>query len=101
MAHGPRPWQSIAGGAALVLAILLAPAAASERKPGLSAFGDLAYSLISNISPTPPRRAQGRHVLAGRLGGVTTFNSLNNYILKGDAAQGLELLFELADGAGG
>ena len=26
-------------------------------------------------------------------GGVTTFNSLNNYILKGDAAQGLELLF--------
>ncbi|HEU4476028.1 MAG TPA: extracellular solute-binding protein, partial [Methyloceanibacter sp.] len=27
-------------------------------------------------------------------GGVTTFNSLNNYILKGDAAQGLELLFD-------
>ena len=25
---------------------------------------------------------------------MTTFNSLNNYILKGDAAQGLELLFD-------
>ena len=37
----PSPLKS--GGAALVLAILLAPAAASERKPGLSAFGDLAY----------------------------------------------------------
>ncbi len=38
-----------------------------------------------------PRAA--RSALVG-WGGVTTFNSLNNYILKGDAAQGLELLFD-------
>jgi len=95
MAHGPRPWQSIAGGAALVLAILLAPAAASERKPGLSAFGDLAYSAnfqhFAYANPDAPKG--GTFSLVG-WGGVTTFNSLNNYILKGDAAQGLELLFD-------
>ncbi len=95
MAHGPRPWQSIAGGAALVLAILLAPAAASERKPGLSAFGDLAYPAnfqhFAYANPDAPKG--GTFSLVG-WGGVTTFNSLNNYILKGDAAQGLELLFD-------
>ena len=94
MAHGPRPWQSIAGGAALVLAVLLAPAAASERKPGLSAFGDLAYPAnfqhFAYANPDAPKG--GTFSLVG-WGGVTTFNSLNNYILKGDAAQGLELLF--------
>ena len=95
MAHGLRPWQSIAGGAALVLAVLLAPAAASERKPGLSAFGDLAYPAnfqhFAYANPDAPKG--GTFSLVG-WGGVTTFNSLNNYILKGDAAQGLELLFD-------
>ena len=95
MTHGLRPWQSIAGGAALVLAVLLAPAAASERKPGLSAFGDLAYPAnfqhFAYANPDAPKG--GTFSLVG-WGGVTTFNSLNNYILKGDAAQGLELLFD-------
>ena len=94
MTHGLRPWQSIAGGAALVLAVLLAPAAASEKKPGLSAFGDLAYPAnfehFAYANPDAPKG--GTFSLVG-WGGVTTFNSLNNYILKGDAAQGLELLF--------
>ena len=94
MTHGPRPWQSIAGGAALLLAVLLAPAAASERKHGLSAFGDLAYPAnfehFAYANPDAPKG--GTFSLVG-WGGVTTFNSLNNYILKGDAAQGLELLF--------
>ena len=95
MTHGLRPWQSIAGGAALVLAVLLAPAAASEKKPGLSAFGDLAYPAnfehFAYANPDAPKG--GTFSLVG-WGGVTTFNSLNNYILKGDAAQGLELLFD-------
>ena len=42
--------------------------------------------------PIPTRRRAARSRSIG-WGGVTTFNSLNNYILKGDAAQGLELLF--------
>ena len=95
MAHGPRPWQSIAGGAALVLAVLLAPAAASERKPGLSAFGDLAYPAnFQHFAYADPDAPKGGTFSLVGWGGVTTFNSLNNYILKGDAAQGLELLFD-------
>jgi microcin C transport system substrate-binding protein len=90
-----RSWQDVACGAALVLAVLLAPAAASEKKPGLSAFGDLAYppnfEHFAYAAPDAPKG--GTFSLVG-WGGVTTFNSLNNYILKGDAAQGLELLFD-------
>ncbi len=94
MAHNGRPWRSIACGAALVLA-LVAAAAASERRHGLSAFGDLAYPAdfdhFAYANPDAPKG--GVFSLIG-WGGVTTFNSLNNYILKGDAAQGLELLFD-------
>jgi microcin C transport system substrate-binding protein len=82
-------------GALLFLALLAAPAAASERKHGLSAFGDLAYPAnfehFAYANPAAPKG--GTFSLVG-WGGVATFNSLNNYILKGDAAQGLELLFD-------
>ena len=81
--------------ALLVLAISAAPAAASEAKHGLSAFGDLAYPAdfthFTYANPDAPKG--GTFSLVG-WGGVATFNSLNNYILKGDAAQGLELLFD-------
>ena len=52
---------------------------------GLSAFGDLAYpadfSHFAYADPDAPKA--GNFSLIG-WGGVTTFNSLNNYILKGD-----------------
>ncbi len=71
------------------------PGAASERSHGLSAFGDLAlaedFSHFAYANPDAPKG--GTLSLIG-WDGVTTFNSLNNYILKGDAAQGLELLFD-------
>ncbi len=61
----------------------------------MSAFGDLAYppdfDHFAYANPEAPKG--GTFSLVG-WGGVTTFNSLNNYILKGDAAQGLELLFD-------
>jgi microcin C transport system substrate-binding protein len=88
--------RSFVGSAALlVLAVLAPPAQASEPKHGLSAFGDLAYppgfKHFNYVNPNAPKG--GTFSLIG-WGGVTTFNSLNNYILKGDAAQGLELLFD-------
>ncbi|HET7211223.1 MAG TPA: extracellular solute-binding protein, partial [Methyloceanibacter sp.] len=90
-----RSWRSIAGCAALALALFAAPASAAERAHGLSAFGDLAYPAdfkhFTYANPDAPKG--GTFSLIG-WGGVTTFNSLNNYILKGDAAQGLELLFD-------
>ena len=68
---------------------------AAEAKHGLSAFGDLSYPAdfqhFAYANPDAPKG--GTFSLVG-WGGVTTFDSLNNYILKGDAAQGLELLFD-------
>ena len=80
---------------ALVVTSAATPAQASERKHGLSAFGDLAYPAefthFNYANPDAPKG--GTFSLVG-WGGVTTFDSLNNFILKGDAAQGLELLFD-------
>jgi microcin C transport system substrate-binding protein len=94
MTGNGRHWRSIVCGAALVLA-LISTGAEAERRHGLSAFGDLAYPADFNhfayANPDAPKG--GVFSLIG-WGGVTTFNSLNNYILKGDAAQGLELLFD-------
>lgn len=83
-------------GALLAGALLaVSPLAASEAKHGLSAFGDLAYpadfTSFAYVNPDAPKG--GTLSLVG-WGGVTTFDSLNNFILKGDAAQGLELLFD-------
>jgi microcin C transport system substrate-binding protein len=87
--------HSFASAALLVLAFIAAPACASEPKYGLSAFGDLAYppdfKHFNYVNPDAPKG--GTFSLVG-WGGVATFNSLNNYILKGDAAQGLEFLFD-------
>ncbi len=89
-----RSWQGLASGAVL-LALLLAPAAAAEKKHGLSAFGDLAYPAnFEHFAYSDPNAPKGGTFSLVGWGGVTTFNSLNNYILKGDAAQGLELLFD-------
>lgn len=80
-------------GAALAFGSLAAEA--SEPKHGLSAFGDLKYPAefehFDYVNPDAPKG--GRFSLIG-WGGVTTFNSLNPYILKGDAAQGMDMLFD-------
>lgn len=79
--------------AALILAP--APALASEAKHGLSAFGDLAYPPdFKNFNYVNPDASKGGTFSLVGWGGVATFNSLNSFILKGDAAQGLELLFD-------
>jgi len=94
MRYAHRRWHSVGCGALILLALSVS-AIASEQKHGLSAFGDLAYPAdfthFAYVNPEAPKG--GTFALIG-WGGVTTFNSLNNYILKGDAAQGLELLFD-------
>jgi microcin C transport system substrate-binding protein len=90
---GTRAVSSFSAGALLLFALAVSSASAAERTHGLSAFGDLAYppdfDHFAYANPEAPKG--GTFSLVG-WGGVTTFNSLNNYILKGDAAQGLELL---------
>jgi microcin C transport system substrate-binding protein len=95
MTRNGRRWRSIACGAALVLALISSAAIASEPRHGLSAFGDLAYPAdLDHFAYTNPDAPKGGEFSLIGWGGVTTFNSLNNYLLKGDAAQGLELLFD-------
>ncbi len=85
-------------GMAIMAIILLAPhsrAMAAEAMHGLSAFGELKYPAgfrhFSYVNPAAPKGGRLSMIGPSRL---TTFNSFNNFILKGDAAQGLDLLFD-------
>ncbi len=85
------------GAFVLTLAALLVAAAPvlAEPRHGLSAFGDLKYppdfSHFDYVNPDAPK--DGRLSMIGTAG-LTTFDSFNNYILKGDPAQGLAFLFD-------
>jgi microcin C transport system substrate-binding protein len=73
----------------------MSAAAAAEPRHGLSAFGELKYpagfSHFDYLNPDAPKG--GRLAMIGTAG-RTTFDSFNNFILKGDRAQGLEYLFD-------
>jgi microcin C transport system substrate-binding protein len=66
---------------------------------GLSAFGDLAYPAdfahFSYVEPNAPKGGKFSQIGPNRQfnQNFLTFNSLNSYILRGDAAQGMELTF--------
>jgi microcin C transport system substrate-binding protein len=66
---------------------------------GLSAFGDLAYPPdfphFRYVDPNAPKGGTFSQIGPDRLynQNFLTFDSLNSFILKGDAAQGLELTF--------
>src|SRR3984957_9511718 len=66
---------------------------------GLSAFGDLAYPAdfrhFHYVDPDAPKGGTFSQIGPSRQfnQNFLTFNSLNSYILKGDAAQGMELTF--------
>ncbi len=81
--------------ACLVVLALRTPAAADAASHGLSTFGDLKYqpgfAHFAYVNPNAPKG--GRLSMIGPAG-RTTFDSFNAFILRGDAAQGLELLFD-------
>ena len=74
------------------------PAAAAERH-GISAFGDLKYpagfSNFDYVDPNAPKGGVFSQIGPGTIFNQNqlTFNSFNSYILRGDAAQGMELTF--------
>ena len=92
-----RSGQIRSGLIAVALALCLSGLAhAGERTThGLSVFGDLKYPAdfthFDYVNPDAPKG--GRLSMIGS-SGVITFNSLNGFILKGDAAQGLGALFD-------
>ncbi|MEQ1653892.1 MAG: extracellular solute-binding protein [Hyphomicrobium sp.] len=69
--------------------------AAAEPRHGLSMFGELKYAPdfkhFEYVNSDAPKG--GRMALIGS-GGVIAFDSFNNFIRKGDAAQGLEFLHD-------
>ncbi|QTL05099.1 ABC transporter substrate-binding protein [Aquabacter sp. L1I39] len=77
-----------------------ARAAETGERHGLSAFGDLKYpadfSHFAYVDPNAPKG--GAFSLIGPTAAYNqsfqTFNSLNGYILRGDGAQGLALVFD-------
>ena len=93
---------TLAGAAGLgAVAGKISPARAGDEieAHGLSAFGDLAYPLdfhhFRYADPQAPKGGTFSQIGPNREynQNFLTFNSLNSYILKGDAAQGMELTF--------
>src|SRR6516165_5134458 len=88
-------------GAAAVATVLRPDAWAGEifEHHGISAFGDLKYPAdfkqLDYVNPNAPKGGVFSHVAPTRIfnQNLLTFNSLNTLILKGDAAQGMELTF--------
>src|SRR6201998_4970252 len=76
-----------------------APAADMIESHGLSAFGELAYPRdfphFRYVNADAPKGGVFSQIGPDRLynQNFLTFNSLNTFILKGDAAQGMELTF--------
>src|SRR5580698_2118525 len=79
----------------------LSPARADDviESHGLSAFGDLGYPAdfqnFRYVNPAAPKGGTFSQIGPNQLynQNFLTFNSLNTFILKGDAAQGMELTF--------
>jgi microcin C transport system substrate-binding protein len=80
---------------ALGLAAILSSSAAAEPRHGASIFGDLKYGPeFSHFDYVNPDAPKGGKLTTIGTAGITTFDSFNGYILKGDAAQGIELIFD-------
>jgi len=69
--------------------------ARAEGRHGLSTFGDLKYPAgFTHFDYANPDAPKGGRIVTIGTSGLTTFDSFNGYILKGDPAQLVELLFD-------
>jgi len=94
MPHLNRSFQAVIA-AVLLLGLASAHAAADGPTHGLSAFGDLMlppdFKHFEWVNPDAPRGGRMKTIgIVAR----DTFDSFNGFILKGDPAQGLGLLFD-------
>lgn len=78
---------------------IVSASAQNADRHGMSAFGDLKYPAdfphFSYVNPNAPKGGVFSQIGPNRQFNQSfqTFNSLNSFILKGDAAQGMELTF--------
>ena len=96
------------GVGALSAVALRSAAAASEagtETHGMSVFGDLKYPVdfkhFDYVNPAAPKGGLFSTIPSSRAYNQSfqTFNSFNAFILKGEGAKGMELTFDVADGA--
>ena len=88
-------------GAGAGASVLLPSVARSEgsESHGISAFGDLKYPAdfrhFEYVNPNAPKGGVFSHIGSTRQFNQSflTFNSLNSYVLRGDAAQGIQITF--------
>ena len=93
----------VIGAGAALSGTTFRPARAQDKtdteRHGISSFGDLKYPVdfkhFDYVNPNAPKGGLFSQVGSSRLFNQNffTFNSLNSYILKGDAALGMELTF--------
>ena len=75
------------------------PGRRGSERHGISAFGDLKYPPdfrhFDYVDPNAPKGGTFSQIGPSRMynQNLLTFNSLNSFILRGDAAQGMELTF--------
>src|ERR1700733_11651916 len=89
----------LSGAAALRASIAGVSADDTIESHGLSSFGDLAYppdfAHFNYVNPDAPKGGTFSQIGPDQIynQNFLTFNSLNTFILKGDAAQGMEMTF--------
>jgi microcin C transport system substrate-binding protein len=94
-----RDTLALGAGAAAALLVPSAARAEDPERHGISAFGDLKYPAdfrhFDYVVPNAPKGGLFSQIGPSRQFNQSflTFNTLNSYILKGDAAQGMELTF--------
>jgi microcin C transport system substrate-binding protein len=97
----------LGAGAVALIGVRTAHAAEGPERHGISAFGDLKYPAdFKHFDYVNPNAAKGG--IFSQIGpsaaynqNFLTFNSLNTFILRGDAAQGMELTFATLMAGGG
>src|SRR5437667_5693084 len=97
----PTRRETLLFGAAVLASFLARNVEAGQdfERHGISAFGDLKYppdfKHFDYVNPNAPKGGAFSQIGPVRMfnQNFLTFNSLNSYILKGDAAQGMELTF--------
>jgi microcin C transport system substrate-binding protein len=90
----------VLGAGATALLVVPRTAGADEREVhGISAFGDLNYPPdfrnFTYVNPKAPKGGRFSHIGSSRMFNQSflTFNSLNSYVLRGDAAMGIQSTF--------
>ena len=106
--YEPTRRAALAFGAGAVAAVMAPPARAQEaERHGISAFGDLKYppdfKHFDYVNADAPKGGMFSQLGTDRQfnQNFLTFDSLNAYILKGDAAQGMKLAFATLMAASG